>query len=1176
MVPFVFLPARTKVLLKMRFTRSFAATILSVVTLIGFAQAQTQHVAPTDALPAVEQQKAFHLPEGFEIQLVASEPDIGQPMNLNFDAAGRLWITSSIEYPYPCAGLYVEDRDPRFGKPSQHAPQDRVTVLSGIQPDGSPSKIDFYTNGLNIPIGITPVADGALIYDIPYIKKYTTNADSLAADNSTELYGPFGNVDTHGMTNSLIRWIDGWVYACHGFRNTTTIKGSQDGEPLKMNSGNTYRFREDGSHVEQFTWGQVNPFGLTFDEWGHLYSADCHSKPLTNLIPGAYYQSFGKAHDGLGFGPDMIDHSHGSTGICGPAYYAAAHFPDEFQGNLFLCNPVTGRVHRDRLNNHGATRFVESLDDFITCDDPWFRPVDAKVGPDGALYIADFYNSIIGHYEVPLEHPKRDRTHGRIWRVVYTGNGTDSPTPPDLTQKSLDELVNHLGNSNLTVRMLATNELLDRFGDEAMASLKERLTKHTSPEFQVHAAWCLFRLQQLDAALMRELLQSESPIVRTHLARILKETSTWVSQHAKLVHTLLDDSNSFVVRAAAEAMAAHPQHVEASAILTALKSCPEADTHLRHALRITLRNHLREADNLLQIMGQIDKESRPTMASVLLSIPTSNSATAMLNILQQEFAQSGTLTSFHDEIRFTAEHASEPVHKTLVTLLRKDSGDELAKEMTHLRYLQAAKPPIPEARAWAAEVIRRTLPKHQQRMWIEEARGNSHQPPVFPKSMRFSKPNEPPFWYSLPTGEAATGTLRSAIFPLPERLSFYVAGHCGFPNQPSHGKNRVVLKDAKTQLILASAEAPRNDIAQKVEWDLRQYSGKSGYLEIIDGDNNPRGYAWIAAGKFSIDALNPNMASELSDQMLSLAKSYRPMELVPELEEMIRDKSPTTGQRLLAAEVLFGLKRQPLTETLLNFANKPGMGEALQEQILSSLFVDADEQKQLFIAISKTMTADENSELATVLMRTGNTGLDLLLGLIEQGHINRQVLAGPQVEARFRFASDNFKQRYEKLVLNLPKVDQQVTHDLERRRQEFSAETIDLALGEKLFKNNCSACHKLGQIGNVIGPQLDGVGRRGPERLIQDMVDPNRNVDAAFRASNIVTNDGRIKTGLFRREENGNRVFVDNEGKEFAVAQADIEVERVAELSLMPVGLTSKMSSEEFNSLLAWILQQNE
>ena len=133
------------------------------------------------------------------------------------------------------------------------------------------------------------------------------------------LYGRFGFRDTHGMGSSFTRWLDGWVYACHGFSNDSEIKGA-DGLAVKMNSGNTYRFRADGAHIEQFTHGQVNPFGLAFDPLGNLYSADCHTKPLYMLLRGAWYPSFGKPHDGLGYGPEMIEHFHGSTGIAGVVY----------------------------------------------------------------------------------------------------------------------------------------------------------------------------------------------------------------------------------------------------------------------------------------------------------------------------------------------------------------------------------------------------------------------------------------------------------------------------------------------------------------------------------------------------------------------------------------------------------------------------------------------------------------------------------------------------------------------------------------------------------------------------------------------------------------------------------------------------------------------------------------
>src|SRR6185295_15535938 len=188
-----------------------------------------------------------------------------------------------------------------------------------------------------------------------------------------------------------------------------------------MNSGNTYRFRPDGSAIEQISWGQVNPFGLSFDPLGNLFSADCHSCAVTMLLREGHYQSFGKPHDGLGFAPEITHIDHGGTGIAGVVYSTFPSFPQKYRDVLFVGNVITNRVHCDRLKWDGSTPTVTKVESFLTCDDPWFRPVDLQQGPDGALNIADFYNCIIGHYEVPLTHPKRDRERGRIWRVVYKG-----------------------------------------------------------------------------------------------------------------------------------------------------------------------------------------------------------------------------------------------------------------------------------------------------------------------------------------------------------------------------------------------------------------------------------------------------------------------------------------------------------------------------------------------------------------------------------------------------------------------------------------------------------------------------------------------------------------------------------------------------------------------------------
>ncbi len=126
------------------------------------------------------------------------------------------------------------------------------------------------------------------------------------------------------------------------------------------------RFRPDGSRIEVFTRGQVNPFGIAVDPWFNLYTADCHSKPITQLIRGAVYQSFGKPHDGLGFAPHVSDHSHGSTALCGLTWYDADHFPEAYRGCMFLGNVVTNRVNFDRIEWRGSTPVAKEQPDFCT------------------------------------------------------------------------------------------------------------------------------------------------------------------------------------------------------------------------------------------------------------------------------------------------------------------------------------------------------------------------------------------------------------------------------------------------------------------------------------------------------------------------------------------------------------------------------------------------------------------------------------------------------------------------------------------------------------------------------------------------------------------------------------------------------------------------------------------
>ena len=445
-----------------------------------------ENVRTTEPLTPAEQQKTFKLPPGFEIQLVAAEPDLRKPMNMAFDVAGRLWITESREYP--------------FAATNAAAARDTIRIFSDFDANGRARKVTTFATNLNIPIGIYPFRSPrssrgneaptsqkqqslltsaatnltwkCIAWSIPNIWLFEDTDGDGVADKQELLYGPFDfSRDTHGNQSSFRRGADGWLYATHGFNNQSRVAG-RDGHEIVMHSGNTYRMKLDGSRLEHWTHGQVNPFGLCFDPLGNLYSADCHSSPIYQLLRSAYYPSFGKPHEGLGFAPVTIQHSHGSTAIAGIVYISDTSWPAEFQDNIFIGNVMTSRINRDKINFLGSTSKGVEQPDFLSTTDPWFRPVDLQFGPDGALYVADFYNRIIGHYEVPLLHPGRDRERGRLWRIRYVGQpsrlssgSNSSPQKPETgatpVPRSLalptDSLIEDLMSYNPTRRSRALN-----------------------------------------------------------------------------------------------------------------------------------------------------------------------------------------------------------------------------------------------------------------------------------------------------------------------------------------------------------------------------------------------------------------------------------------------------------------------------------------------------------------------------------------------------------------------------------------------------------------------------------------------------------------------------------------------------------------------------------------------
>lgn len=1169
------------------------ALILAALTLAG---ARVQAADPfediirkTEPLTPAEEQKKFHLPPGFVIELVASEPQIAKPMNMAFDPRGRLWITQSREYPFPVL-------------PVENPGRDAVQVLQDFDNSGRAGRVTQFATGLNIPIGLLPYKRGVLVFSIPNIYYLEDTDNDGRADRKELILGRFGyEKDTHGLTSNFRRGFDGWVYADHGFNNDSTIT-AKDGSSIQMNSGNTYRFRTDGSRVEQFSHGQVNPFGLMFDHYGDLWSSDCHSSPTYLLLRGGFYPSFGKPHDGLGFAPNICTHQHGSTAIAGMVFYAADGFPAEFRNNTFIGNVMTCKINRDSYPEHGSTRIAKEEPDFLTCDDPWFRPVDLQLGPDGALYVADFYNRIIGHYEVPLTHPGRDRERGRIWRIRYV-KGSAQPGNPasfDLSRRTVAEAVAELGSDNIARRMLAMNYLADEKADEAQAPLRAAVQKAlaaSTPEGErllAHALWVQERSRSLDDSSL--LAAGRGGVLgRVHVLRILTQRGLEQAARpgvlsaglASFVRGSLRDPDAFVRRSAAQTLGAWAAPAQFPLLLAAWKEAPAEDSELIYTVRMALRDILQGRGDSFSNLGTLGEWESRALAEIAPSVGSPGSAAFLFRHVGEFDESKEKLGNY---LRHIVRHAPETDLAGVIQFTRVKFAGDLDFQLALFKSIeqgseQRGLKPGAGLREWGAELAGQLLTAATGgQTWFNHAHPQATKAgnPWFLQKRASSDGNQDAIFLSSlpPGGEALTGILRSKKFTIPPMLKFFLAGHDGRPPQPAGKKNVVQLLDATSGEILAQAAPPRNDTARPVSWNLEKVAGRQGVLEVIDGDTGAA-YAWLAIGRLEpvvvpLPQLSPNVSSERTQLAADLARSLKLVSLAPSLARLAAMHEEDETVRLAAARALVAVDpgQAPVVGRILSDPAEPII---LREQIGRALGeLNSRESAVLVAEAARTAPQKLQSKLAAGLAGTP-AGAEILLEEIAAGRASPQLLQEKSVSDRLKTLSlPALSARAAELSKGLAPADERLQKLMDERRAGFVASRADPAVGAGVFEKACMACHQLGGKGAVVGPQLDGVGGRGMDRLVEDILDPNRNVDAAFRYSTVTLKDDTVVTGLFRRTEGELEVFVDTTGREISIPRSKIQERVESQRSLMPDNFSEILSPAEFNHLLAFLLGQKK
>ncbi len=501
-------------------------TLLAIPTLCAWAsQPANVHELP-DPNPEVERQ-AFLVPEGFEINLYASDPMIQKPVQMNWDSAGRLWVVSSTTYPHI--------------KPGEEA-KDQVVVLEDTDHDGKADKSSVFSEGLHIPTAVIPGDGGAYIANSTEVVFDKDSDGDLKSDSRTVLLSGFGTEDTHHLLHTMRFGPEGLLYFLQSIYIHSHVETPYG--VRRLLGGGVWEFRPETKRLEVISKGLINPWGFEFDRWGQSFAADgAGSEGVNFIFPGSVFKTSPGANRTLsGLSPGQPKHS-------GQEIVEEPQFPADWQGNVIQCDFRGNRINRFSLTPSGSSYTAKQEPDVLASNHRAFRPIDVKFGPDGALYIADWYNPIIQHGEVDFRDERRDHVHGRIWRL--SAKGRPLSERPNFKDKSAADLVAMLTSDRKYVRHFAKREIRALGADAAVPAIDAAAASlQPSTEANTHQllelAWARECVNSFSAKLWRTLWSAKTPQARAAALRILTHRWKEVPEHMAILEAAVADENAQV------------------------------------------------------------------------------------------------------------------------------------------------------------------------------------------------------------------------------------------------------------------------------------------------------------------------------------------------------------------------------------------------------------------------------------------------------------------------------------------------------------------------------------------------------------------------------------------------------------------------------------------------------
>jgi putative membrane-bound dehydrogenase-like protein len=562
-----------------------------------------QVAATTPALSPEETRKLIQVPPGFEVRLFAAEPMVVNPVAMTWDERGRLWVVELYEYPK--------------GAPKGEKGRDRIKILEDTDADGVADKVTVFADGYSLATGIALGHGGVYLGQAPhlYFLEDTNGDDKM--DKQTILKTGFGMEDRHELLNGFAWGQDGWLYMTHGVFTHSKVRDPQtgdaghdpDGFGVQMDAA-LARFHPVTKKFEVFADGTSNPWGVDWNERGDAFVSACVIQHLFHMAPGGQYNRqggtwanpYGYVGDLPSKGlPAIVDFRHYRAAHAGLCVYQGDQYPAEWRGLVMLGNIHQSALNCDRLTPVGATykaekeskllgpageairkksgEKIEKGEDwkhvgpgnFLVSRDPWFRPVATHTGPDGAMWVMDWYDKYPCYQNAQADPEGVDRVYGRIWRVVWVGDQPGKPVSSrpsremDLTKESNAELLKLLEHANSWQqrqgRRLIAERLRNKFDNQLFAGLFDLVSPPTtrqpaSVEARLAAlgAWSASGLLQSTNKLLGSLAgvatHDRDPVLRASAVRFLGERRNPPGSQEELTLWTTARSSNVLVRAA--------------------------------------------------------------------------------------------------------------------------------------------------------------------------------------------------------------------------------------------------------------------------------------------------------------------------------------------------------------------------------------------------------------------------------------------------------------------------------------------------------------------------------------------------------------------------------------------------------------------------------------------------